>query len=430
MSKYSIPRAAYGLGKYVLAPLAGNAISSYMKTRRVIPSRNKLRRRKTSTVRSIRRRSRLRSRTRTKRRRKQYEQKVAKQSGSTNTTTNMIVRKTPKEQRFLRKLFKTNPTKRKLVNRFGFSWIGNKFLSRTVWTSVTNLKYNNLSDYMKTRIMAPTQMPGYASQAANSTGYVANNPDQAIYIGKCTYMYELYNPTNYIMTVYIYDLVCKRDTPYDIRYLTQLDPNPPSPSSAPEDCMRYGTISNQIGEDLFVSDPTYEDGSLYNTVGMKPTDYHYFNTFWKVKGMKKIILPPQTSHHHNVIFNPKKLITQANLYFPHQTRSSSSKIGIAGITQSTLFGFEGQVATSSVNAEGNITVNNENVGTLPGKLIIRMVRKQNIWDCPLRYNLIDAQSSLKEYLQNPVIFTDLTTAAPAGPGNLDINGNPDNDDSD
>jgi len=45
-----------------------------------------------------------------------------------------------------------------------------------------------------------------------------------------------------------------------------------------------------------VGDPSFEDGTYWNTVGIKPTDYHMFNTMWKVKGMKKIILPPDSSY--------------------------------------------------------------------------------------------------------------------------------------
>ncbi|MBO7692651.1 MAG: hypothetical protein J6T10_08470, partial [Methanobrevibacter sp.] len=386
------------MGRYVLGPLAANTISSYMKSRypRKYPGHGG--RRRTSSKRAVRRRRTfIRTRLQNKKK-KQFQSKIAKQSGTTNTTTKLIVRKTPKEQRFLRKLFKTNPTKQKYVNRFGFNWLANEDCSKTIWYSVTNLKFNNVSDYMKSSVCNGGLMTAGASITATNSNYVANSPDRGIYIGKCTYQYELYNPTNYIMTVYIYDLVCKHDTPDMIDYANATGYN-----CAPESMMRKSTTYVAAGDSSWaVGDPTSETNSTWDTVGMKPTDYHMFNTFWKVKGMKKLILPPQTSHHHTVVFNPKKLITQASLYYPRTQRSSSWKGGIAGITQSTLFGFEGQVAASRTDSTGAVLLqNNGDVGTLPGKLIIKMVRKQNIWDCPLRYNVVQSESALQTTMYDP-----------------------------
>ena len=189
-----------------------------------------------------------------------------------------------------------------------------------------------------------------------------------IYLGKCTFNYEIYNPTNYIITVFIYDLVCRRETNYDIKYSDTSS----AENESPEMCMKKGASAvyqnnDSHGYGWIVADPAYEVSPAdWNTVGMKPTDYHYFNTFWKVKGMKKIILPPTSSHHHVVVFNPKKVMTQAKLFYPHNFRGSEWKGGLAGITQATLFGFQGQVATES----GSETNSTAELGTLPGKILL------------------------------------------------------------
>lgn len=330
--------------------------------------------------------------------------------GTTHTTTRMMVRPTPRKQRFMRKLFKTNPVKNMYVNRFGFAWMGATAASKTIWYSVCNLKLNNLSKFMAGRVTSSSQNINQQTAQDGSTTAMANSPDSYIYLGKCTYTYEIYNPTNYIVTVYIYDLICKRDTPYNITYADIQEEK----SCAPENMMRRSAqaqYSNTSSTNPLwvIQDPVHEGGSnnlhtYYNTVGMKPTDYHYFNTFWKVKGMKKIVLPPTSSHHHVVVFNPKVKITQASLYMPRQLlNGDNEKQGVAGITQATLFGFQGQIAVENDQS----TDNTSTVGTLPGKLIISCVRKENVWSGIFASQNIIQDTNMKEAWTKPTIFTDL-----------------------
>jgi len=200
----------------------------------------------------------------------------------------MIVRKTPRKQRFMRRLFQNNPILTKHINRFGFNWMGASAGSRTIWYSVTHLKFNNILGYFQERVIEPAQGVGQASTVAGEVQQVGNNPSSTIYIGKCTFNYEIYNPTNYIVTCYVYDLICKTDTPWNITYS---DANKDE-SSAPENCMNKGSMSMKSAEVTnplwVIGDPTRENGTQWNSIGMKPTDYHLFNTLWKVKGMKKI----------------------------------------------------------------------------------------------------------------------------------------------
>lgn len=338
-------------------------------------------------------------------RQRRFVKIVGTASGTTRTTSRMIVRRTPRQQRFLRKIFKNDPKKNMVVQRFGFAWMGAAAASKTIWYSVTHLKFNNLSDAMKSRLVDAYQNVGSTAGTINNTQSIANSPDAFIYVGKCTYNYELYNPTNYIMTVYIYDLVCKHDTPYPITYAEGGNYS----SSAPENCMmkgaNYVTDSNTLpaNSTWVVGDNTLESGAFWNTVGMKPTDYHMFNTFWKVKGMKKIILPPTSSHHHVVIYNPKTKITQASLYYPRQTLAATDKNGVAGITQATLFGVEGQVAVENDQSADNTT----SVGTLPGKLIVKCIKKENFWNLQLPTTNIISKIDMKTAWTSPKIFTDL-----------------------
>lgn len=393
---------AGSLGALVSAIRAGGIVHSYKRRRQPLI---------TPYLRS-KKNYRLRSFTRIKKKKKRRGQRVvANSSGTTHTTTRMIVRKTPGKQKFMRKLFQNNPLLTKHINRFGFNWLGASAASKTIWYSVTHLKFNNVLEFFKQRIIAGGQNVGQVSSIAESTLNVGNNPSSTIYIGKCTFSYEIYNPTNYIITVYIYDLVCKHDTPFSITYSDSTE----VVSSAPENCMRKGSdymvsasTSNRIWT---IADPTRENGSFWNSVGMKPTDYHCFNTLWKVKGMKKIILPPASSHHHVVVFNPKKKLTLGGFLYPNENIYDSGdyryKRGLGGLTQSTLFGFEGQVAV-----ENDTETDNTSVGTLPGKIAIKCIKKCNVYNFALNTEQIISNNDLVGTFTNPKIFTDLIEQTP------------------
>lgn len=354
----------------------------------------------------------LRQRILSRRRRKRIQVRTANVAGTTHTTSRMIVRKTPAEQKFLRKLFKNHPQSIKHVNRFGFAWMGSAANSKTTWYSVCHLKFNNILDYFKNRIISPDQNLGTNNDVVGQTQEIGNSPQSTIYIGKCTFQYEIYNPTNYIMTVYIYDLVCKHDTPSSIYYNKSTQTN----NSAPEACMRNGStalLSTPQNPTWVIGDSTFENNTFWNTVGVKPTDYHLFNTMWKVKGMKKIILPPASSHHHVVVFNPKKKLTLGGFLYPRTDITGTGddfKPGVAGLTQASLFGFEGQIAApSEVKSD---TTGSTSVGTLPGKLYIKCIRKCNVYNFPLTAELMYSNSSLNNSISNPYIFSNLEEHPP------------------
>lgn len=350
---------------------------------------------------------------------RRYTRIVGNAAGTTHTTTRMIVRKTPSEQKFLRKMFKEHSQHVKHVQRFGFSFLGAQHNNKAIWYSVTHLKYNNIINYMQHRITAPTQNLGAFVPNLTNAAQAATKPTNFIYLGKCTFNYEIYNPTNYNMTVYIYDLVCKRDTPKPIKYGSD---QAHLTSNSPEACMHDSSESIQIPQDnIVVGDPIADvnsssdpnDAPDWRSVGMKPTDYFYFNTMWKIKGMKKLVLPPQTSHHHVVIFNPKKKITLGSLVYPHTVWNTSSQNGLGGLTQSTLFGIEGQVATDK-SASGSTGIDSDKVGTLPGKLLIKCIRKVNCYNFELNAATIINKNELKN-LTDPLIFSDLFQVTPENP---------------
>lgn len=341
-----------------------------------------------------------------RRRKKKYKRIVANTSGTTHTTSRMIVRKTPQQQKFMRKLFREGESNHvKYVQRFGFSFVGAANNNEAIWYSVTHLKFNNICDMLAHRVAGTSQETG--AELAPSTVSVANQPTNFIYLGKCTFNYELYNPTNYNMTVYIYDLICKNDTPHGIKYGSdQTTTN----SCSPEICMQASSTYLHNATDWYVADPTSEVTHAQNapqtdptwrTVGMKPTDYFYFNAMWKVKGMKKIILPPASAHHHVVIFNPKQKITLGTFMFKNQNKQVINKHGVGGLTQSTLFGIEGQVAT-----EADQQTDNEKVGTLPGKLVIKCIRKMNVYNFNMKTSTIIQKNQLQK-LDNVELFSDL-----------------------
>lgn len=346
---------------------------------------------------------------------RRYTRVVGNAAGTTHTTSRMIVRKTPKQQRFMRKIFREGESQHsKYIQRFGFSFVGATASNHTIWYSVTHLKFNNIVEYLLRRSQGFNQATGAITSVSNTRTSLGNQPSNFIYLGKCTFNYELYNPTNYNMTVYIYDLICKHDTPQQIQYG---DTQTPATSSSPECCMEQSAtyLENSDADGWTVGDPTLEIQNTgpttatqpdWRTVGMKPTDYYYFNSMWKVKGMKKIILPPTTAHHHVVIFNPKQKVALGSFLYRFQRHEQSDKHGVGGLTQSTLFGIEGQVATDADQANDN-----EKVGTLPGKLVVKCIRKVNVYNFSMKTQTIVAKNQLKQ-LQTPEIFTDLVEVTP------------------
>lgn len=350
------------------------------------------------------------------RKKKKYQRVKANVAGTTYTTSRMIVRRTPKEQRFLRKIFRDGASQEsKYVQRFGFAFMGAAVNNKAIWYSVTHLKFNNICHYFYRRTIGPNQVVGAPSSVTfQNNSFQGNTPSNSIYIGKCTFNYELYNPTNYNMTVYIYDLICKHDTPLEILYSSgQTVAN----SSSPEACMMQSseTLKNTAQQNgWYIASPaflsSYNNAEITNPdwrmVGMKPTDNFYFNAMWKVKGVKKIILPPASCHHHVVIFNPKSKISLGSIFYRNQDKTTDKKNGVGGLTQSTLFGIEGQVATEKDQA-----VDSEKVGTLPPKIVVKCIRKVNVWNLELKTQTVYQQNALHE-LTAPHIFTDLNETTP------------------
>ena len=142
-----------------------------------------------------------------RKRKGQYRKVVAREAGTTNTTAKMITRKTPRQIRRLRKLFRTNPLKVKHVQRFGFQWIAQEESSTQEtknnicgWYSVCHLKFNNVSEYYRKRIVNSYQFVGnVATTASNNnmdiqTRSMGNMPDNLMYIYQYILNYLAYFP--------------------------------------------------------------------------------------------------------------------------------------------------------------------------------------------------------------------------------------------
>lgn len=411
--RYNPNVAALGMmGRTFVNRLSPNTLRTMR--RQIRRWRGQLRRRGTSTalIRGTKRRA-LNYFSPSQNTKRKYKSVTANTAGTTHTTTRMIVRRTPKEQRFLRKLFRTNSQHKLYVQRFGFSFIGAGKNNECTWYSVTHNKFNNIFDYLRGRITAGISTAGLSGSALVSETSTINTPDNFIYLGKSTYNYEIFNPTNYNMTVYIYDLICKQDTPYGISYGGD---QTATTSSSPEMCMQASTtslVNSSSSGGWSIADPTNEVTSAvaantpdWRTIGMKPTDYFYFNTMWKIKGMKKLVLPPASTHHHVVVYNPKRKISQGTFLYPRVKHESTDKHGVAGLTQSTLFGFEGQIVT-----ERDQERDSGQVGTLPGKLIIKCVRKTNVYNFVQTSTVIRSANNLQQ-IQYPEIFSDLVIQEP------------------
>lgn len=244
----------------------------------------------------------------------------------------------------------------------------------------------------------------------NDLGTTNNNniqldPNQSIYFSKCTSKYEIFNPTNYDMTVVIYDIVCKEDTRYENtsfmvnsqeNELYEIGPNVDNPISLWDRGYRMvkgrynlvtGTSTTQTTQ---VSSPSV--GREVWDIQSKPTDSYPFNMHYKIVKKRTFKLQPGANMHHKFIWRPKCLMSRGYYGYKYAdnpqgtlVENGSANIAIKNLTCGTLFKFYGQISgdTSSVNnASGVSTMKDEKAVTnLSGRLMVKEWCKINTYYC-------------------------------------------------
>lgn len=174
--------------------------------------------------------------------------------------------------------------------------------------------------------------------------------------------------------------------------------------------------------------------SKWNSFGMGPTSYRLFNTFWKVKKVTRISIEPNSTFKHTVVTKLGQIYDRGSFMyrFPQiEDAESLTNVGIlGGITTGVIFRTYGQVNVEAtvddaivsqkqastgtikpgdiqegsedkvdvgytkqtditqdipnqqrIDSKGNYAFNNR-VFSMPGKLIIKRTRKENIYYGP------------------------------------------------
>ncbi|ORX64804.1 hypothetical protein BCR32DRAFT_250935 [Anaeromyces robustus] len=159
--------------------------------------------------------------------------------------------------------------------------------------------------------------------------------------------------------------------------------------------------------------------SKWNSLGMNPTNYRLFNTFWKVKKVTRIMIEPNRTYKHNLIVKLGQIYDRASFFyrFPHiDNKDLLTNVGIlGGVTTGCMFRTYGQIAVEAsntteltqfkaassntyglttqteieidapnrqqVDTKGKLDMNNR-VFNLPGKLIVKRTKRENIYYGP------------------------------------------------
>lgn len=158
------------------------------------------------------------------------------------------------------------------------------------------------------------------------------NTSQDFFLESLKYHFKIYNPTNSIVTVYIYDLLAKSEVP-----LGDSDSN------------AYTCLS------LATSDPSQTSGGTYSapgigSFGMSPFYYERFKRNWKVTKRQKIALDPGQSHEHDGYFVYNKKIHAIDY------KQGINVQTVAWITRSVLFMIEGTAVNDATPFQSNVEI--------------------------------------------------------------------------
>lgn len=230
-------------------------------------------------------------------------------------------------------------------------------------------------------------------------------PNQAMYFSKCVSKYEIFNPTNYDMTVVIYDIVCKEDTRNENTSfminshendLYELGTNTDNPISLWD--RGYKAVKGRYNLDGLGNADTIQvakaniNHDIWDIQG-KPTDSYPFNIHYKIVKKRTFKLQPGANMHHKFVWRPKCLMSRGFYGYKYQdnpiytagVENGTPDIAIKNLTCGTLFKFYGQISgdtASTLNSSGHSEMLNEKAVTnLSGRLMVKEWTKINAYYC-------------------------------------------------
>lgn len=218
------------------------------------------------------------------------------------------------------------------------------------------------------------------STLADATAYVKSE-EQSVYLSKLIYEAEVYNPTNYDMTLDIYDIVYKEDSEGKpaTRYWEDSSTNDlVSGEQDPITLIKLGTEGLVDGTYTQIADTT---AIGFDEIGYHPTKSYPFNIYCRVVKKQTFRLQPGATMQHKFIWSPNALFNLGYLYKYQQQLNNDIGIALKNVTAGVLYRICGQVANTGVDANRNEVI------TLAPKIAVKekMVHKYYCMDQRYKY---------------------------------------------
>lgn len=206
----------------------------------------------------------------------------------------------------------------------------------------------------------------YAPNASGSTldnglGYIKSQ-EQSIYISEIKFEYDILNPTDYDMSLDIYDIVYKDDT-YQVNESSYYEDNDNKTNAGqdPINLFYSGQYSIQKSSGSvigygYVADPMQ---IAFDDIGSKPTDSYPFNIYCKIHKKQTFRLQPGATMKHVFKWKPRSLINLGYLYKYRDYLLADNLVDIAlkNITCGSMFRIIGQISGTGSDANRNQVAN-------------------------------------------------------------------------
>ena len=307
----------------------------------------------------------------------------------------------------------------------GYNWVGHeKDFSAMHWYNLTYLNAKDIYECFRHQPAHTGNTPGGTFSATTlNANQTLNSPENKLYLSHAKERYTFYNPTNYEITLFIYDIVSKQtveradnkenllsnERNYNLLVNDQYTTNA---RTDPVGLMQRSLVFvDNAGKYDDESDPTADNYTIdagfgvantrnlfvnnantYTNPGMqklddptlRPAHCYQFNRYWGIKKKTVVRLLPTQSHIHTLNIKLGKIITKGQHASTFQGRwgsgdnavlNAASELPIRHITHGLVVGVMGQVINKanavSISAEANSTINKE-VGTCPPKVTVKV----------------------------------------------------------
>lgn len=296
---------------------------------------------------------------------------------------------TNRQQKIINKRFKEgySPFERNLVKQIQLTNFTETNKAKYIWRT-----YSTLDLIRKAFEYFPqdSSTPGTVTSASSDT--YLKSEEQSVYINAVSNSYEILNPTNYDVTMVVYDIVYKEDTTYsagnyhmeDLSALTSVRQDPIHLIKTGLDNFSGHMESAGTETTSVIVGDSVQSTLALDSIEVKPTMSYPFNIYCKIIRKQTFRLQPGATMTHLFKYRPKALINRGYLYKYKNffEAGNSEDIAIKNLTCGSLFKIYGQLA----NTGDNTLVGN--VANLAGRLCIKERTKVNYYCMDNKYKYI------------------------------------------